>query len=256
MTPSAFQDRYAAAAAVVEVCHRLYAGGYVAATDGNVSARLSTGNILTTRTAVNKGAVTPRDLVEITPDGKPLPGQGNPSTETGMHLYIYRERPECGAVVHAHPVFATGFATARMPLEGCLFPEVIVGLGAIPLAEYATPSTPEVAASLAPYVKTAEAILLANHGVVVFGADPMDAYYKMEKVEHAAHITFVARLLGGEQRLTPVELEKLRRVSVQSYGKDFSNKLACAVGEPDDELNEAQIRHYIEQKLASLGILP
>ncbi len=256
MAPSAFQDRYAAAAAVVEVCHRLYAGGFVAATDGNVSARLATGNILTTRTAVNKGAVTPRDLVELSPEGKPLPGQGNPSTETGMHLFIYRERPACGAVVHAHPVFATGFATARIPLEGCLFPEVIVGLGAIPLAEYATPSTPEVAASLAPFVKTSEAILLANHGVVTFGADPMDAYYKMEKVEHAAHITFVARLLGGEQRLTPGELEKLRRVSVQSYGKDFSNKIACAVGEPEEDLNEAEIRRYIEQKLASLDVHP
>ena len=256
MAMSTVQDRHAAGAAIVDVCHRLYAGGYVAATDGNVSARLPNGNVLTTRTSVNKGAVTLKDLVEVTPDGKPLSGQGNPSTETGMHLYIYRERPDCSAVVHAHPAYATGFATARVPLEGCLFPEVIIGLGAIPLAEYATPSTPEVAASLSPYVKSTEAILLANHGVVTFGTDPMDAYFKMEKVEHAAHITFIARLLGGEHRLTAQELGRLRQVSVQSYGKDFSGKIACAIEPPDGEMTEEEVRRYIEQKLTSLGIVP
>jgi L-fuculose-phosphate aldolase len=256
MGTGVLQDRHTAAAAVVDVCHRLYAGGFVTATDGNVSVRLPGGGMLTTRTGVNKGAVTPRDLVELTPEGTPLVGHGTPSTEIGMHLFIYRERPDCNAVVHAHPVYATGFATARIPLEGCLFPEVIVGLGTIPLAEYATPSTAEVAASLAPYVKSADAILLANHGVVTYGADPLSTYFKMEKVEHAARITFVARMLGGEHLLTSDEVAKLREVSVQSYGKDISGNLACAVEGPDGEMTEREVRRYIEQKLASLGIVP
>src|SRR5437016_3330299 len=151
---------------VIDICHRLYARGFVTATDGNVSVRLKNGNFLTTRTAINKGMVTADDILEVNSLGEPLTPNLKPSTEIGMHLYIYSQRPDVHAVVHAHPTHATGFAAARQALDACVFPEVIVGLGAVPLAEYATPSTEEVAASLAPFVKTADAILLSNHGVV------------------------------------------------------------------------------------------
>lgn len=205
---------------LVEVCHRVYDRGYVTATDGNVSARLPNGNILTTPTAINKGMVRADDLVIVDLEGNLISGLKRPSTELKMHLYIYQQRPDVQAVVHAHPPYATGFATARIPLNKCLFPEVIVGLGAIPLAEYATPSTNEVIESIAPFVRNADAILLANHGVVSYGRDLLDAYFKMEKVEHAAHITFVARLLGGEKPLTREQIEKLWTISRESYGKD------------------------------------
>lgn len=241
--------------AMIDVCHRLYARGMVTATDGNVSVRLENGNVLTTRSGINKGDVGEHDLVEVRPDGTQVAGRGRPSTELGMHLFIYGKRQDVQAVVHAHPTYATGFATARIALDQCTFPEVIVGLGAIPLAEYATPSTPEVAASLAPYVGNSDAILLANHGVVTFGADLQEAYYKMEKVEHAAHITFVAMLLGGARSLTKDELEKLRRVSVQSYGKDFSTKIACEIPDTSSaELTESELRHYISRRLQELGV--
>ena len=172
-----------------------------------------------------------------------------------MHQFIYRERQDVAAVVHAHPPYATGFATAREPLEGCLFPEVIVGFGAIPLAEYATPSTSEVADSLRPFVRSADAILLTNHGVVTYGTDVYDAYYKMEKVEHSAQITFIARLLGGEKRLSAVELDRLRQVSVQSYGKDFSGKVSCAVAGVEEDLSDDEVRQYIRKRLASKGLI-
>lgn len=235
---------------LIDVCHRLYVRGMVTATDGNVSVRLSSGNILTTRSGINKGMIGENDFVEVTLDGKQVGGSGKPSTEVGMHLFVYQQRADVNAVVHAHPTYATGFATARMGLDACLFPEVIVGLGAIPLAEYATPSTGEVAASLEPFVKNSEAILLANHGAVTFGPNLYDAYFKMEKVEHAAHITFVARMLGGARSLTEGELSKLRGVSVQSYGKDFSNKIACELGDSlSSELTETELRKYISEKL-------
>lgn len=239
---------------LLDVCHRLYARGMVTATDGNVSVRLSNGNILTTRSGINKGMVGENDLVEVTLDSKQVSGSGKPSTEVAMHLFIYQQRPDANAVVHAHPIYATGFATARIGLDACVFPEVIVGLGAIPLAEYATPSTHEVPESLAPLVKNAEAILLANHGAVTFGPNLYDAYFKMEKVEHAAHITFVAKMLGGAHTLSEQELEKLRSVSVPSYGKDFSQKIACEIGEPlSSELSETELRQYINQKLSEYG---
>jgi L-fuculose-phosphate aldolase len=187
----------------------LYEKGFVTATDGNVSVRLPNGNVLTTPTSLNKGKVKESDLVEVTLEGKTVTNDRKPSMELDMHLFIYQQRSDANAVVHAHPTYATGFATARIPLDKHLLPEVVFGLGAIPLARYATPSTKEVAESIAPYVKTSTAILLENHGVVTFGKDLDDAFFKMEKVEHAAHIAFVARLLGGERPLSSADVAKL-----------------------------------------------
>src|SRR3990172_5641105 len=143
---------------LVDVCHRVSDKGFVSATDGNVSARLENGNILATPTAMNKGMVRADDLIVVDREGNLVSGMKRPSTELQMHLYIYRERLDVQAVVHAHPPYATGFATARIPLTECLFPEVIVGLGAIPLARYATPSTSEVVESIAPFIPNADAI--------------------------------------------------------------------------------------------------
>lgn len=156
---------------IVEVCHRLYEKGFVTATDGNVSVQLGNGNFLTSRTGVNKGMKTEGDLIEVDDRGKPLHGDAQPSTELPMHIFIYSQRPGVNAIVHAHPPYVTGFATARIPLTECLFPEVIVGLGEVPLADYATPSTDEVAQLLASFVRTTDAIMLANHGAVAYGKD-------------------------------------------------------------------------------------
>jgi L-fuculose-phosphate aldolase len=195
---------------LVVVCRNLYDHGFVAASDGNVSSRLPNGNILATPTSLNKGRVVESDLVEVTVDGTVVHAGRAPSTELGMHLYIYRQRPDVNAVVHAHPTYATGFAAAHIPLDKPLLPEVIIGLGPIPLATFAVTSTQEVADSIAPYVQSSSAILLANHGVVTFGKDLDDAYFKMEKVEHAAHITFVARMLGGEKVLAGEQVKRLK----------------------------------------------
>jgi L-fuculose-phosphate aldolase len=195
---------------LVGVCRNLYAHGFVTAADGNVSSRLPNGNILATPTSLNKGRVVESDLVEVTLDGAMVHEGRAPSTELGMHMYIYRQRPDVHAVVHAHPTYATGFAAANIPLDKPLLPEVIIGLGPIPLATFAVTSTQEVADSIAPYVQSSSAILLANHGVVTFGKDLDEAYFKMEKVEHAAHITFVARMLGGEKVLAGEQVKRLK----------------------------------------------
>lgn len=237
---------------IVLVCHKLYERGFVTATDGNVSARLECGNILVTPTALNKGQVGETDLVEVKADGTPVTLSRKASTELDMHLFIYQRRPDVHAVVHAHPPHATGFATARVSLTACLFPEVIVGLGAIPLADYATPSTKEVSDSLAPHVATADAILLSNHGVVAYGKDVEDAYFKMEKVEHAAHITFVARVLGGEKPLSTIDIDKLTRISGSSYGKDFSSKVACEPHTNKEEPTESELKEMIKEVMSRI----
>jgi L-fuculose-phosphate aldolase len=208
--------------AMIDVCHRLYDRGLVSATDGNITVRIDNKTILATRSGFNKGMACRKDLVWLRPDGRPVRKTGRPSTEIAMHLYIYEMRPDVRAVVHAHPPYATSFAVAGIPLDRPILPEAMVGLGPVPLAPYATPSTKEVTESIAPFVGSSTAILLANHGVVTFGGDLYDAYFRMEKVEHAAMVIFRATLLGGARRLSGKEIQRLKAVAPQSYGKQVA----------------------------------
>jgi L-fuculose-phosphate aldolase len=197
---------------IVDVCHRLYERHLVTATDGNVSARLADGRFLVTPSGVAKGRVGEKDLVEVGLDGTPLEPGLRATSELGMHLFIYRKRPDVSAVVHAHPPYASGFAAARKQLDARVFPELVIGLGEVPLAPYGTPSTEEVASSIAPYIETARAVLLANHGVVTMGASLEEAFTAMEKVEQAAHVLLVAEMLGGARPLSGHDLERLGRL--------------------------------------------
>src|SRR5947209_9309438 len=142
-------------------------------------------------------------------EGRKLKGRREVTTEIGMHVLIYRLRPNVAGIVHAHPPTATGFAAAGMALNEPLVCEVVIGLGLIPLAPYGTPGTPELAATLEPLIPQYDAILMANHGVVTYGADLQSAYMKMETVEHTAQIALVTHLLGRQQLLEAEELEKL-----------------------------------------------
>ena len=180
----------------------MYARGYTASNDGNISLRLDGSRLLMTPTNVCKGFMS-ADMMCITDlDGKKIAGDRNPSSEMKMHLEVYRLRPEVQAVVHAHPPIATGFAVAGIPLDRAVLAEVVTTLGSVPIAEYATPSTRELPESVRKYVKAHDGILLANHGALTMGADVFAAYYKMETIEHFAKISLVARMLGGERLLS------------------------------------------------------
>src|SRR5215470_14779670 len=126
-----------------------------------------------------------------------------------MHLLIYRSRPDVNAVCHAHPVSATGFAAAGRALDQALLPEVIVGLGQIPLVRYATPGTPDLSVVLEPFVPHYDAVLLANHGGVTCGPDLLTAFFRMETIEHFAKITLAAELAGTPRLLSSREVAKL-----------------------------------------------
>jgi L-fuculose-phosphate aldolase len=204
---------------IVEISHLIYKKGFVSSTDGNISAKLPNGNILCTPTSVNKGEVKKSHIVEVNPTGEVVYGIYKPSTEIKMHLFIYQRRDDVKAIIHAHPPFATAFATAGLSLEGYVLPEVIVNLGKIPLAKYATPSTEEVSLSIEPFVEKHDAFLLQNHGAVTLGSSLKDAYFKMEKLEHYAMIILLARILGGEKNLSQDEIAKLSEISLKSYGK-------------------------------------
>ena len=195
---------------IVEVGRRLYARGYTASNDGNISARLGPGRLLMTPRSVCKGFMTPEMMCITDLDGLKLAGDLDPSSEMQMHLEVYRNRPDVNAVVHAHPPTATGFAVAGIPLDRAVLAEVVTTLGSVPIADYATPSTRELPDAVRKYVKAHDGMLLANHGALTLGADLFGAYYKMETIEHFAKISLVARMLGGERLLSREEVSRLQ----------------------------------------------
>jgi L-fuculose-phosphate aldolase len=195
---------------IVEVGRRLYARGYTASNDGNISVRLDEARLLMTPTSVCKGFMAPEMMCITDLDGRKLQGDRDPSSEMQMHLEVYRRRPDVQAVVHAHPPTATGFATAGVPLDRAVLAEVVTTLGSVPIAEYATPSTKELPEAVRKYVQAHDGMLLANHGALTLGKDLFSAYYKMETIEHFAKISLVARLLGGERVLSREEVFKLQ----------------------------------------------
>ncbi|HEV3216032.1 MAG TPA: class II aldolase/adducin family protein [Vicinamibacterales bacterium] len=195
---------------IVEVGRRVYARGYVASNDGNISIRLDDETVLTTPRSVSKGFMTPEMMVVTDLAGKKLRGARDASTELLMHLEVYKNRPDARAVVHAHPPTATGFAVAGIPLDRAVLAEVVTTLGSIPIAEYGTPSTPELPEAVRKYIKAHDGLLLANHGALTVGSDVFSAYYKMETIEHFAKISLVARQLGREHLLSRQEVERLQ----------------------------------------------
>ncbi|HZR31030.1 MAG TPA: class II aldolase/adducin family protein [Terriglobales bacterium] len=194
---------------IVRIGGMIHQRGYIAATDGNISVRLPKDRILVTPTAMCKGMLGRSDLVVVDLQGHKLSGRREVTSEVAMHLLIYNLRPDVRAVVHAHPPTATGYAAAGMPLNQPLVSEVVIALGTIPLAEYATPGTPQLSQTLAPLVPHHNAILMSNHGVVTYGEDLFVAYMRMETVEHFAKIALVTHMLGKQQLLSQEELEKL-----------------------------------------------
>src|SRR3954447_9054437 len=194
---------------IVELGRLAYQKGWVAANDGNISVRLGADRILATPTGVSKGMMDPEDLIICDLDGIKVEGDRECTSEILMHTTIYQMRSDVRAVVHAHPPVATGFAVAGRPLDLALLPEVIIGLGCIPLADYGLPGTPELSEALKPFIPTYDAVLMANHGAMCYADDLMKAFFRMETVEHFARITLVAELLGGPRMLPRIEVEEL-----------------------------------------------
>lgn len=196
---------------VCDVCHKMWQLGWVAANDGNVSVKLQDGTFLVTPTGISKGEISPDKLLIINSQGEVLQGRDElkPSSEVKMHLRCYQERQDIGAVLHAHPPTATGYAVAGKSLDDYSMIETVITIGSVPLTPYGTPSTSEVPDSIAPYLQHHDVLLLQNHGALTVGADLMTAYYRMETLELFAKISLTAHLLGGAKEIPLHEINKL-----------------------------------------------
>lgn len=201
------------------VCHNMWQLGWVAANDGNVSVKLGDDLFLTTPTGISKSFITPEKLLKVNSAGEIIEAATGfrPSSELKMHLRCYRERDDVGAVVHAHPPTATGFAVAHVDMDRYTMIEAVVAIGSVPVTPYGTPSTYEVPDSIAPYLADHDVLLLANHGALAVGVDVMTAYYRMETLELWAKISLNAHLLGGEKEISPENIDKLCKLR-SSYG--------------------------------------
>lgn len=248
---------------VVEIGRRMSEKGWIAASDGNITIRLGEDRILATPTGLCKGSLAANDLIVCNLDGRKIEGARQPTTEMEMHLTIYRARPDIHAVVHAHPPTATGFAVAGRPLNLGLLPEVILCLGAVPLAEYGLPGTPALVEGMRPYIPKFDAMLLANHGAVAYADNVFKAFYRMDTVEHFARIALTAELLGGARALARVEIQKLFDARGR-YGLDGSRNRyetgwpLAAEDLPDKaekiEITREQLAALIDEALKFRGV--
>ena len=196
---------------ICEIGRRMYERRMVSANDGNISVRLGENEILCTPTGVSKGFMKPEQMCKVDLCGNVIGNDSGsrPSSEMKMHLRVYQKRPDVGAVVHAHPVFATSFAVMGRGLEEPIMPEVIVNFGKVPLAPDGTPSTVEIPDSIEPYLTDYEAVLLESHGALTWAGDLLSAYMKMESVEFYAELLYRTTQLGGPRLLSSERLEKL-----------------------------------------------
>ncbi len=203
---------------VAACARRLHAVGWVANHDGNVSMRVGKDRFLITPTATSKAEVTEANLVVVDGAGKVIEGTRKPPGELELHLAAYRARPDCHAVVHAHPPVATAFGAARVALPLPL-PEAVVSLGRVPLANFALPKTPQAIEAISSNLSQpeVEAVLLPGNGVLTVAADVALAYLRMELVEHVAKIVQAARALGGVQELPDAVMADLLKAHVKTF---------------------------------------
>ena len=256
---------------ICDIGKRIYDRRMVAANDGNISVKISENEFLCTPTGVSKGFMTPEYICKIDKDGNVLQANKGfkPSSEIKMHLRVYQHRPDVKAVVHAHPIYATSFAIAGIPLTQPIMPEAVIALGCVPIAEYGTPSTNEIPDAVEKYLQFYDAVLLESHGALTYSDSLLAAYHKMESVEFYAELLFHSRQLGGPKEFSKEQVERLYEIRRQfgMTGRHPANlcpnvkegKPSCHTcggnchGKKESGYTAEQIAEITKQVLAQLG---
>lgn len=209
-----YQDSTVAKAAILEAGRRLYQRGYVCANDGNISACMNDGTVWITPTGVSKGFMTEEMLVRLSKEGEVLEGTWPVTSESAMHLAIYRQNKDVGGVVHAHPAAATAYASLGRDFDLAISLDAVLQVGYVPCAPYATTGSRELAECAAQYCNEADSTLLEHHGAITWGQDTMAALYRMECLEQT-FVVYEHMLQFGDVRLLSKEeldgLEKARK---------------------------------------------
>lgn len=196
--------------AIIDIGQRMYVRAFVAANDGNISVRVGEEEVWATPTGVSKGFMTKDMLVKVDLDGNVLKGDRKPSSELKMHLRAYKENPDLKAVVHAHPPICTAYSIAGIELSTPILAEAVITLGNVPIVPYAELGSEKVPEVIAPYTRTHNGVILANHGVVTWDEDAYTAYYRLESMEYYANICMLTeKVLGNQNMLSEEEVDRL-----------------------------------------------
>lgn len=190
-----------------------YERGLLVSNDGNLSVRMADGTLLITPSGLCKGRLDPEDLLIVDLDGKVLradPARGlKPTSETPMHLEVYRQRPDVRAAIHAHPVYATALSVADLPVPHDVLPELLETLGPVPTTDFGMPSSTEMADVIRPFLKDHQAVLIRQHGLIAYGRDLDEALIHLERVEAVSQTVVMAHLLGTVNRIPPEYMPRL-----------------------------------------------
>ncbi len=191
--------------------------GLIRSSDGNISVRLNRNTLLITPSGVYKGWMSPEDLIVMDMEGMAVQAKEglHPTSETFMHLEVYRQRPDVQAVIHAHPPFSTALTIAGKPFPVEYIPEVLIALGDVPTAAYATPGTHEMADSIHKLILNHNCILLSHHGSLTVGSNLVEALIALERMEHAAYTHWIGQAFGSPLPLSSENLQALRRIGEQ-----------------------------------------
>jgi L-fuculose-phosphate aldolase len=195
--------------AICEIGRLCYQRNFIVGADGNISGRLADGTILITPAGAMKGFLAPEQIAHVDMQGKPVDFGPKASTEVGIHLVCYRERSDVRAVLHCHPPHAVALTLAGIDMQIPVIPEIIVTIGGIPTAPFGTPGTDELPASIQAIVRCSDTVVMQNHGSVTIGPNLLDAYKKLDMLEHTAKILWIAHCVGPVKPLPPDAVQKL-----------------------------------------------
>ena len=213
---------------IVRVTRIVANQGLIRSSDGNISVRLDDETFLVTPSGLYKMSMEPDDPLIVNQEGEVLQGKPGlrPTSELGVHLEAYRQRPDINAVLHAHPPYATALTITGIPFPTDLLPEVLIALGEVPTAPYATPGTPALAESIREPIREHNTVLLSNHGSISVGKTLEDALIALERLEHAAYTYHLARTLGNPIPLAEDELAFLQEIGnrLRSKRNEISTK--------------------------------
>ncbi|MCA9928400.1 MAG: class II aldolase/adducin family protein [Anaerolineales bacterium] len=233
------QDEYKLRQTIVQVCRLMYDKGFIAASDGNVSARLDANRLLITPSGLHKGLLEPEQILIVDMEGQvqgmrtAVSRHLKPTSELPMHLEAYRLRPDIQAVVHAHPPITIALSIAGIPMADCLLPEVIVFLGIVPTTEYATPSTVENVQAIRDFIGNHDGLVLKRHGSLTVGNSVMHAFMRLETLEQQARIRFMLEQIDGHHPLDAAEVQKLlqmrRQMGLSHLGETAEFCRVCGV---------------------------
>ena len=218
--------------AICEIGKLCYSKTFIVGADGNISARMSDGTVLITPAGAMKGFLAPPQLAHVDMQGRVIDDGPRCSTETGIHLVSYQERPEVKAVLHCHPPHAVALTIAGIDMQTPVIPEIVVTIGGIPTAPYGTPGTPELPESIREIVRCSDTVIMQNHGSVTLGANLLEAFKKLDMLEHTARILWLAHSLGHVKELPPDAVQKLL-ASRSQLGLTSLNTLENRCGLPD-----------------------